>query len=629
MCAINGFNFKNQELIRRMIASTKHRGPDQEGYFCADTVSLGSARLAINDLSQNGRQPIWNEDKSVAVILNGEIYNFKELQESLSKRGHTFYSASDSEVIVHMYEDYGVACLDFFNGIFAFAIWDANKNELFLARDKAGVKPLYYYFDGKKFIFSSEIKAILNHQIPAEVEEKALSLYFKLFYVPSPLTLFKGIKKLQPSQYIIHREGADLRIGQYWDVEDSDISMSREEAIGEIRSLMRDSVRQQIISSDRPVGIFLSGGIDSTAVLGCASECSSAPIKTYSVGFYSKKSKHQLPNSSFNTRFNRDFFLARQTSKFYGTDHHELVISDTDVLNNLEKTVWHMDEPNPNVTHVPTFLLAKEAKKDVAVVLGGDGGDELFGGYPRYYYSMLLDRYQLLPEFLRGHILPFFLESLLKKNDLSRKLNTPKTLDRYMLFMSEHNKTLKKVLVQEAWEPLCDKTFLSSYFPKNKFKDFGKYLMYLDLKTWFAEESLMRSDKMTMAHGLEERVPVLDQRLIELAFKIPTKWKVGSGTNSKRIFRQAMSPYLPDFIANKDKRGWFSPAATWIRMGMRDFTYNVLSPEYCADTAKYFNFLSIRKMLEDHLNGISYNMNTIWSLMTFQVWYRKFIKGNV
>ncbi len=624
MCAINGFNFKDEGLIKKMIQSTKHRGPDQDGYFCDQNISLGSARLCINDLSKKGRQPVWNEDKSICLVLNGEIYNFKELQSDLQKRGHQLYSNSDSEVIVHMYEDYGVKCLDFFNGIFAFALYDKSKEELFLARDRVGVKPLYYYFDRGKLIFSSEIKAILDHSVPRVVDETALRLYFKLFYVPAPFTMFKNIFKLKPAHYAIFKNGS-LRIERYWDVIDDDSARSKEEVIHGIQGIMRDAVKRQLLTSDRPVGIFLSGGIDSTSVLGCASECSRR-IKTYSVGFYSDKPQHQDPNSHFHTQFNRDFFLARKTSAIYDTDHHELIIKDKDILDSFEKTVWHMDEPNPNVNHIPTFLLAKEAKKDVAVVLGGDGGDELFGGYPRYYYSSLLDRYQMLPEFLRRGLLPILLERILRKRNLNKKLNTPQTLDRYLLFMSEHNGTLRDILSPEIMRSIDDEKSLESYFPQNKFKDFGKYLMYLDFTTWFAEESLIRSDKMTMAHGLEERVPILDHRLVELAFKIPTSWKVGRGNRNKLIFRQAMAKYLPDFISDKDKRGWFAPASTWLRGAMHSYAYEALSPNYCIDTQEYFNFNNIKRMLDEHVCGERYNMHTLWSLMTFQVWYRKFVK---
>lgn len=614
MCAINGFNFENETLIKKMIYATKHRGPDDEGYFCDDDVSLGNARLSIIDLSEKGRQPIWNEDKTICIVLNGEIYNFKKLREDLEERGHIFFSDTDTEVIMHLYEDYGKRCVDFLNGIFAFAIWDKNKKMLFLARDRVGVKPLYYYFDGKKFIFSSEIKAILEHPIDRAINAEAFALYLKLRYVPSPITLFKNVKKLQPAHLLIFQHDR-IFLERYWGIEEGEEVKFAEEAMNGTRDILRDAVKRQLLSSDRPVGIFLSGGIDSTSVLGIASEFSQSQIKTYSVGFLADKASKE-----FEEKFNRDFYGARATSKWYRSDHHELLISGKDACAAFEKTVWHMDEPNANETHIPTFLLARAAKRDVSVVLGGDGGDELFGGYPRYYYSSLMDRYQHVPEFVRKHILSIFIEKAFGKKDLSEKLNMPKGVGRYLLFMSEHDEILRKVFGQNVF--FSD---IKNYFPENRFKDFGKYLMYLDLITWLAEESLMRSDKMTMAHGLEERVPILDHRLVEFAFRMPTKWKIRGRNRGKWIFRLAMKRYLPPNVLQGDKRGWFPPASMWLRGAMRDFSYEVLSPHY-TDTRELLNFPAICAILARHISGREYNMPIIWSLLTFQVWHKLFMK---
>jgi asparagine synthase (glutamine-hydrolysing) len=598
MCAINGFNFKDEALVQKMVERTRHRGPDQEGYFCDEGVSLGNARLSIIDLSQRGRQPIWNEDKSICIVLNGEIYNFKELRRKLEGRGHTFYSDTDTEAVVHMYEDHGHKCLDFLNGIFAFAIWDRNKKEIFVARDRVGVKPLYYYFDGKRFIFSSEAKAIFEHPVEREIEKKAILTYFKLSYVPGSLTLFKGILRLPPAHYLVYSEGK-VNTHRYWDLEDAPEVSSQKQALEEVRDIVRDSVHRQLIS-DRPVGIFLSGGIDSTAVLGVASEYSSGRVKTYSVGF---------AGSIDEDKFNRDFYLAKKTSEFYKTDHHELFMSDRDALNALEPAVFHMDEPIANPTQLPTFLLSQEAKKSVAVVLGGDGGDEIFGGYARYYYSRLIDRYQLiLPGILRRMVPLPLIEYFLHKKDLALRLHIPQSLGRYLIFMSEKDCALREVLNMDVPEGIGRESFLYEHFPQNKFRDFSKYLMYLDFSKWLPDESLLRSDKMTMAHGLEERVPLLDHRLVELAFRIPTKWKVRGKKNSKWIFREAMKQYVPAHILNRDKRGWFSPA-------------------YCADTQEYLNFLGARKMLDDHISRKRYNMHILWSLMIFQVWYKTFIRA--
>jgi len=373
MCGINGFNFSayggsaegRKELIKRMNKKIQHRGPDDEGFYLDENISLGHRRLSIIDLSPNGRQPMFNEDKSLALIFNGEIYNFQDLRKDLEEKGHKFHSQTDSEVILHLYEDYQENCLKFLNGIFAFAIWDIKNKELFLARDRIGVKPLYYYHQDGRFIFSSEIKGILEHNIKREINLEAFNHYFRLLYVPAPLTMFRNIYKLPPASYFRLKNGK-TEIKKYWEVENFDNLSSKQEIITEIQELMRKSIKGQLIS-DRPVGIFLSGGIDSTSVLGIVKEFKKDKIKTFSVGF-----DIEDPNN----KFNADFLLARQTSRFYNTEHYELLVASKDVLENLEKVIYHLDEPIAEPTQIATFLLAQLAKEEVVVVLGGDGGDE-------------------------------------------------------------------------------------------------------------------------------------------------------------------------------------------------------------------------------------------------------------
>ena len=449
MCSINGFNFQNKELIQKMVNETRHRGPDQEGFYYDENISLGHARLSIIDLSERARQPLWNEDKSICVICNGEIYNFQELRKELQERGHRFFSRSDTEVILHLYEEKKEKCLEDLNGIFAFAIYDKNKGKIFLARDRIGVKPLYYYFEPSmnsgqaKFIFSSEIKAILSHSIPREIDREGLSHYFRIFFVPSPFTLFKGIKKIPAAHYLLYKNG-EIALKKYWDLKDASEMKSAKEATEGIKALLRDSVKRQLVS-DRPVGVFLSGGIDSTSVLGMVSEFMPREIKTYSVGFDINIEPE---------KYNRDFWLARQTAQHYGTNHHELLINDIDARDNIEKVIWHMEEPAPNPIQIATFLLAREAKKEVAVVLGGDGGDEIFGGYPRYYYSKLIDYYQFLPLLLRKNVPPWFLKVFSKRENLKEKLNTPQGVPRYLLFMAQKAEILSQVLNREMKEDL-------------------------------------------------------------------------------------------------------------------------------------------------------------------------------
>jgi len=614
MCSINGFNFKDEKLIRKMVQTTKHRGPDDEGICLDNNVSLGHARLSIIDLSEKARQPIWNEDRSICVLCNGEVYNFQELRKKLQERGHQFFSRSDTEVILHLYEEKKERCLDDLNGIFAFAIYDQNKKELFLARDRIGVKPLYYYFDGQKFIFSSEIKAILSHPLSFELNPEGFSLHFRLCFVPAPYTLFKGIHKLPPAHYLIYKN-QKISLKKYWDLEDLPEIKSKSEIMERIKFLLKDSIRRQLIS-DRPVGIFLSGGIDSSSVLAMVSEFISGKIKTYSVGFDIKIESE---------KFNQDFYLAKETSQYFQTDHHQLLINDLDARDNLEKVIWHMEEPVPNPIQIPTFLLAKEAKKEVAVVLGGDGGDEIFGGYPRYYFSKLIDHYQLLPSFLRKSILPPILELFIKKKNLKQKLNIPPGASRYLLHLGQKSEILSQVISREFTFELAE-NFLKDRYPENKFRDQRKYLMYLDLLTWLPDESLIRTDKMTMAQAVEERVPILDHRLVEFAFQIPTSYKIKGKKSWKWIFKEAMKEYLPPHLLKKEKRGWFSPAAKWLRAGLKDFAYQILSPDYCLATRSYFNFSQVRKILDDHINHRQYNLDILWSLITFQIWYRQFIE---
>jgi len=570
----------------------EHRGPDQDGVFLDNAVSLGHRRLSIIDLSPNARQPMFNEDRSLLIVFNGEIYNFQELKKDLEKRGHKFCSQSDTEVILHLYEDKGEDCLKFLNGIFAFAIWDIRKKELFLARDRIGVKPLYYYFKDGKFIFSSEIKAILEHDIKREVDLEALNHYFRSLYVPAPLTMFKNIFKLPQAHYLKLRAGK-IQLKRYWDIGDFSDSESKEEIIEKIQALMRKSVKGQLIS-DRPVGIFLSGGIDSTSVLGVSREFLSGKIKTFSVGF---------DIDDPNNKFNADFLLARETSKFYNTEHHELLVKSKDILDNIEKVIYHLDEPIAEPTQAATFLLSKLAKKEVAVVLGGDGGDELFGGYKRYYYSYLLNRFKATAMF------PF----------LKSKI--------YARFMLQKEEEINKILSDEINKPrLTEKFFEDNYLENNLVKDFEKLFMLTDLKTWLVDESLMRTDKMTMAFGLEQRVPILDHYLVELAAKTPSKFKIKNKAEGKAIFKEAMDKYLPPQIKESaQKKVWLTPMSQWLREDLNRFASDVISSEYSSVVKNYFNFEGIKKMFDEHIDKTKYNLNLIWAIITFQVWSRNYL----
>lgn len=615
MCAINGFNFPNKEIILMMNAATRHRGPDDSGFFVDEGISFGHNRLSIIDLSERGHQPIWNEDNTKCIIFNGEIYNYKELKKDLTDKGHIFFSETDTEVLLHLFEEFGEKSLDKINGIFSFAIWDIKTKELFLARDRVGVKPLYYFYDKEKFIFSSEIKGILEHNIKREVDMDAFNYFFRLRYVPAPLTMFKNVFKLPAGHFAVLNK-ADLKIVKYWDIENSGEIVSKEDAKEEINYLMKDSVKRQLVS-DRPVGVFLSGGIDSTSVLGIASKYAGDNIKTYSIGFDTRIESE---------KFNADFYLARKTAQYYKSDHNEIMVSEKDILDNIEDAVYFSDEPIPDPIQIVNLLLSREARKDVATVLGGDGGDELFGGYHRYYYGNVIDRFQKLPAVLRKIIL-FGLDNFSGNDELVKKFKSLKAHEKYLSFMVEKNKTLDRVLKKDIFKERA----VYSFFAENYHVDFGKFdtpkeMMFFDLKTWLTDESLMRTDKMSMACGLEERVPILDHRLVELAFRIPSKMKINGKEKGKAIFREAMKDYLPEHILGQPKRGWFSPSAKWLRTDLKDFAYEVLSENYNPGTRQYFDFLEIKRILDDHISKREYNSTIIWTLIFFQLWYKRFIK---
>ncbi|MFH0803747.1 MAG: asparagine synthase (glutamine-hydrolyzing) [Candidatus Tagabacteria bacterium] len=620
MCAINGFNFKDEGLIREMNQITSHRGPDGTGVFFDDGISLGHNRLSIIDLSERASQPMTSSDGKQIIIFNGEIYNYKELKSQLS--GYSFRTESDTEVILAAYKKWGSDCVKKFNGIFAFAIWDSDKKELFLSRDHVGVKPLYYFWNGKQFIFSSEIKAILVHDILREIDLEALNHYFRLAYVPHPFTIFEGIKKL-PAGCWLKLKSYKIEIKKYWDIGDRKDFDSKEEAREEIRKTLEDSVRHQIIS-DRPVGVFLSGGLDSSTVLGIARKFASRITKTYTTGFKDISHENEI-------KFNVDFRLARQTAKHYGTDHHELVIGVEDVVQNIEKIFWHLDEPNGNTTTPAMFLLSEMAKKDVAVVLGGDGGDELFGGYLRYIYSRWISLYQKSPCLFQSAFNS--LSSLAGKKEYAEKLKT-KGADRIATFMLPKEQLLSRVLRSEINQPEITSEYFTAFLEKYPSdilnRDFEKIFMDIDRSTWLTDDSLVRSDRTSMAHGLELRVPILDYRLVEISQKISTSWKIKNrkvflpARQGKLIFREAFKEYILPHFENQPKWGWFTPMAKWLRQEpLKTAAWDLLNslPE------EYFQKKEIMKIFEDHLTGKTYNLNILWSLISFNVWYNLFIKS--
>lgn len=614
MCGINGFNFNNPDLIEAMNRATRHRGPDATASWSGDGMTLGHNRLAILDVSPRGAQPMWDAAREVVISFNGEIYNFQELREALSKT-YEFRSTSDTEVLLYAYREWGIECVKKLNGIFAFALYDTRTRSLYLARDHVGVKPLYYFWDSSRLIFSSEIKAILCHDIPREVDRDAFNLFFHVLFVPEPHTMFQGIRKLPAGSYLRLSEGY-IEIKKYWELRTGEVEESHRETVDEIARVFRDSVERQLVS-DRPVGVFLSGGIDSTAVLGRVAECSDKPVETFSVGF-------DIPGEE--EKFNADFALAAKTAALVGANHHPVVIRGRDIADHLSDIAWHLDEPNFNPTAGAMYLLSREAKKHVAVVLGGDGGDELFGGYPRYLASWWAGRIARMPAWMQS----MALRSGMIPRD---KINLPPDHRRMLAFLSQKDESLAALFAHSG---LASRARVESFFAEQIFstgvpamKDFEQEFMRADLLGWLKDESLLRTDKMTMAFGLEARVPILDYRLVELSLRIPTRWKFSpwqmpGSFRGKDIWKRAVASYLPPHILDQKKRGWFTPMAKWVRGDLRDTVGDILSPAHLSE--EFFNQRGVAKMWRDHLSGERYNLNLIWAIVMWQLWYNRFMK---
>lgn len=612
MCGINGFTFRDEQLIRQMNDRIKHRGPDGDGVFVDDSVSLGHRRLSIIDLSEKGAQPMFTPDRTKVLVFNGEIYNFQSLREELKKHGYQFHSDTDSEVILYAYELYGRDCVKHFNGIFAFAIWDQKKQELFLARDHVGVKPLYYYWNpeqNERFIFSSELKSLLVHDLKKKINQDALNIYFRMLYVPAPLTMLENVFKLEPGTWLVYKQGK-IEKQRYWHLQEREF-LSRDQAAYELSNLMQDSVRLQMIS-DRPLGVFLSGGVDSTIITGIAQKISAQPLKTFSVAY-----------DIMGDKFNADSSLAQKTSQYFGTDHHEYVVTGKYASENLEDVIYHMDEPVANATQIATYFLSKMTREHVVVTLGGDGGDELFGGYERYLLSKYISLYQSMPTFAKKSMAPF-LKILQKKLPTFGKLNEEPGVNRYLSFMAQKEKDVSRVLKAEVNVMKTVRDFYADHYFQDSFSDSELQFMVADISSWLPDESLLRSDKMSMAFGIEQRVPFLDLRLVELSSKIRTKDKI-QGKNKKAILKDALKEYLPDYILKQPKRGWFSPTSQWMRTDLKELSQSILRPEY-ADTHEWIDFKNIQQMFDNHVNQKEYQMNLLWATITFQIWYRHFMK---
>lgn len=617
MCGILGFNWSDPVLAKTLCQILKHRGPDQEGTFSEEGITLGFRRLSIIDLSEQGNQPMGNEDGSVQLVFNGEIYNFLELRKELVEKGHRFRGHSDSEVIVHAYEEWADNFLSHLQGMFAIGLWDRKKRNLIIARDRLGIKPLYYYQGNGRFAFASEIKALLRIPgVERGVNLQGLYYYLGFEFVPSPLTMFEGINKLRPGHYLFYSpQGIEEKA--YWEPSFAPVARSQEEAVEEMRALLKETVRKHLIS-DVPLGVFLSGGLDSSTLVALMRELGVNPLKTFSIGY---------PDPSFS-----ELPYAQLVADRFETEHTVLMIPEV-TLQDLEEAVWHLDEPMTDLSALPLYLVCREARKHVTVCLSGEGGDEIFAGYDRFKASKADQYYRFLPALLREKLIYPLIEALPDQPQKKGAVNIIKRfvegsrlpLDgghlRWQYFSSSkqdgflYNDLFKRQVRMDPFAPLRE---LRSGRTFNKRIDEE---IYLDLRFTMPDSVLMKVDKMSMAHALEIRVPFLDHRFVEFTAGLPGDWKL-KGFRTKAIFRKALEGLLPDQIVWRGKQGYSLPVKNWLREGLKEPLITVLNESPVIQ--EYMNRSYIQRLIQEHMARTHNHNHILWALLNLGLWHKKF-----
>ncbi len=625
MCGICGIaGGRGHGAIERMTASLIHRGPDDGQYFARHNLALGHRRLSIIDLSPRGRQPMSNEDGTLWISFNGEIYNYRELKAALDPARHRFASETDTEVILHLYEERGIEAFKALNGMFAFALYDEEREKLYLVRDHLGIKPLYYTEASGQFIFGSEIKAILASDIYSpEIDWQSAHDFFSYLYVPAPQTMFRGIFQLPPAHWLEY----DLlsrrieRIERFWDVAAcEDQRAGVRELVDELRALLSDAVEKQMIS-DVPLGAFLSGGIDSNVIVGLMSAHSSTPVKTFTVLFEGNELDY------YDERHE-----ARRIAERFSTEHRELTI-DLSRPEEMLDLVEYFDQPFGNTTMLLTYLLSRYTREFVTVALSGAGGDELFGGYPRYRAVNAMKYLRFVPRAAARAALAAV--SQVEDNFSDRRLHRIRALLagldndparqylKWVYYLDEERKS--KLLKRAGNGFLPSHRVLQSHLGRipPSWED-GNRFSYLDVKTFLPDNLLEYSDKMSMAHSLELRVPYLDPRVVELAFHIPFNLKLNS-TGSKMILRKAFADLIPKENLRVPKKGFNVPLGAWMRTKLDRF-FDEYMPRSYVDREGIFNFDYLTHLREEHRRGRRDNGYELFAILIFDTWYRKYIK---
>lgn len=624
MCGIAGKLYLDPERkvsaqeIKSMGDVLIHRGPDGEGTWTDGNVGFTHRRLAIIDLSDAANQPMCNEDASIWITFNGEIYNFLELRQGLQAQGHYFRSHSDTETILHAYEEYGQDCLQKLRGMFAFAIWDGRKRSLFLARDRVGKKPLFYFFGKDRFLFASEIKALLNDRtVPRQPDPIAIDQFLAFGYIPGPRTAFMGIQKLPPAHWLELRDGT-LRMERYWKLRYTPKrNISIKDATAELDFQLRDAVRLRLIS-DVPLGAFLSGGVDSSAVVAHMAAVMGQPVRTFSVGF---------GNTAFDERP-----YARQVARLYGTDHTELVV-ESPVADMLSRLVWHYDEPFGDASAVPSFAISELTRRYVTVVLNGDGADESFAGYDWYKMDRTMQRCQVLSLRSRcwfANVMRWFLAGRGKRGPLRKiarfaDVAALPPARRYAQWTEHFGPQARREMYTDDFADAVDgsdpDTLFASAFAQSDAEDWLDKLLDADVKLYLADDLLVKMDRATMSHSLEARSPFLDHELMEFVATLPAEFKQAWG-QKKRVLKATLRKKLPDALLKRRKMGFSVPLERWFRNDLREVANDTLLSTRAVSRG-CFNARSVAKLLDEHDSGTDHGLR-LWDLLVLELWHQQF-----
>jgi asparagine synthase (glutamine-hydrolysing) len=626
MCGIVGIVRRGDQpvdaaLLGRMSEVIRHRGPDEDGTYLHGRVGLAVRRLAIIDRA-GGQQPITNEDRTVWIVFNGEIYNFVELRERLQKLGHSFATDSDTEAIVHAYEQYGTECPKHLRGMFAFAIWDTRREELFLARDRVGKKPLLYAHAGGDFVFGSEFSALLLHPgISREIDRSAIHHYLSFMCVPAPLTAYRAIRKLEPGHFLRVRRDGTIETARYWQPDFSKkVAMSEEEAGERALELLRDAVRVRL-TSEVPLGVFLSGGIDSSAVVALMSELGPVPVKTFSIGF---------EEQGFS-----ELHHARRVAERVGTEHHEFIVRP-DALEVLPTLVEHYGEPYGDSSAIPTYYVARETRRHVTVALNGDGGDECFAGYERHTAMRLSERYRKLPGFLRERVIERVVgllpSSELRRSrirDLKRFLRVASLppIERYLRWVSVLDPRTKRELYTDDFlrETATNDParWLAPWFAPPSPAGLIDAVLLADTMTYLPNDLLVKVDIASMAVSLEARSPFLDHHVIEFAASLPVGLKL-RGLTTKYLLRRSLAKLLPPENLTRGKMGFGVPLDGWFRGSLQPFLRETLLSQQAASRG-FVKPDAVRRLVDEHTSGARDHRHGLWTLLMLELWFQRFI----